>query len=408
MPTEMITDDNNNNNNNNSFFQEIDDQDWILEKPISVFALDPADRRVLKVADQRDSVQKKTFTKWMNFYLLQKNGLYVDDLYLDLRDGHLLLSLLEIFTNQTIPRERGTSKFHALRNIERCLQCLEQDHNIRLVNIRPEELVNGNPKLTLGLIWRIILHFQFSDLTVPSSDENVPINSEETIPSIPISEPLPSSESISIKNSSKNLSIDQVPLNYRNMLLVWARQQCQGYPGIYIEDFTHSWRNGRAFLAILHRQNPHLIDIKQAYCHSNRENLTQAFEFAQKHYGITQLIDPEDVDTDEPDEKSILLYIAYLYKACPTIPMHPLRQEHDRIRLQGELSLRYTNIASDLLKWIKRKLDLLNREVKFRNVEEFQTFENNLQIIKHDELSKYNQLLHQLRSIDIELKVKEH
>jgi hypothetical protein len=26
---------------------------------------------------------------------------------------------------------------------------------------------------------------------------------------------------------------------------------------------------------------------------SNRENLTQAFEFAQKHYGITQLIDPE-------------------------------------------------------------------------------------------------------------------
>jgi len=37
------------------------------------------------------------------------------------------------------------------------------------------------------------------------------------------------------------------------MLLIWARQQCQGYPGIYIEDFTRSWRNGRAFLAILHR-----------------------------------------------------------------------------------------------------------------------------------------------------------
>jgi hypothetical protein len=37
------------------------------------------------------------------------------------------------------------------------------------------------------------------------------------------------------------------------MLLMWARQQCQDYPGIYIEDFTSSWRNGRAFLAILHR-----------------------------------------------------------------------------------------------------------------------------------------------------------
>jgi hypothetical protein len=140
MPIEMVVDDNN-------IFQEIDDQDWILEKPISVFALDPADRRVLKVADQRDAVQKKTFTKWMNFYLSKKNGLYIDDLYLDLRDGHLLLSLLEIFTNQMMvnfvfdrrktenffflqPRERGTSKFHALRNIEHCLQCLQQDHNV--------------------------------------------------------------------------------------------------------------------------------------------------------------------------------------------------------------------------------------------------------------------------------------
>jgi hypothetical protein len=98
MPVEMVIDDNNNNN----YFQDIDDPDWILEKPISVFTLDSADRRVLKVADQRDAVQKKTFTKWINFYLSKRLGLFVNDLYLDLRDGHLLLSLLEIFTNQTI------------------------------------------------------------------------------------------------------------------------------------------------------------------------------------------------------------------------------------------------------------------------------------------------------------------
>jgi hypothetical protein len=38
-----------------------------------------------------------------------------------------------------------------------------------------------------------------------------------------------------------------------------------------------------------------------------------------------------DVDTDEPDEKSILLYIAHLYKACPTLPNHPFRKEHDQV-----------------------------------------------------------------------------
>lgn len=31
---------------------------------------------------------------------------------------------------------------------------------IKLVNIRAEDIVDINPKLTLGLIWTIILHFQ--------------------------------------------------------------------------------------------------------------------------------------------------------------------------------------------------------------------------------------------------------
>lgn len=108
------------------------------------------------------------------------------------------------------------------------------------------------------------------------------------------------------------------------MLLIWARQQCQGYPGIYIDDFTRSWRNGRAFLAILHRHkfvltiifsslrffpflSPRLINIKEAYHNSNRANLTQAFDFAQKHYGIMQLIDPEGRSRYSSLDKNFLL-----------------------------------------------------------------------------------------------------
>ena len=33
---------------------------------------------------------------------------------------------------------------------------------IKVVNIRAEDIVDSNPKLTLGLIWTIILHFQVS------------------------------------------------------------------------------------------------------------------------------------------------------------------------------------------------------------------------------------------------------
>jgi len=34
-----------------------------------------------------------------------------------------------------------------------------------VVNIRADEIVDGNPKLTLGLIWTLILHYQVSDLS---------------------------------------------------------------------------------------------------------------------------------------------------------------------------------------------------------------------------------------------------
>ena len=71
-------------------------------------------------------------------------------------------------------------RFHAIQNVETALRFLRLDSSIlskvssstflyvrykeiKLVNIRGEDIVDGNPKLTLGLIWTIILHFQVGD-----------------------------------------------------------------------------------------------------------------------------------------------------------------------------------------------------------------------------------------------------
>merc|ERR1711892_506472 len=108
--------------------------------------------------DERDAIQKKTFTKWVNKHL-KKAGRNVRDLFEDLRDGHNLLSLLEVLSGEILPRERGRMRFHAIQNVETALRFLRYKE-IKLVNIRGEDIVDGNPKLTLGLIWTIILHFQ--------------------------------------------------------------------------------------------------------------------------------------------------------------------------------------------------------------------------------------------------------
>ena len=72
----------------------------------------------------------------------------------------IISTLLHIISSLILqPRERGRMRFHAIQNVETALRFLRYKE-IKLVNIRGEDIVDGNPKLTLGLIWTIILHFQ--------------------------------------------------------------------------------------------------------------------------------------------------------------------------------------------------------------------------------------------------------
>ena len=51
-------------------------------------------------------------------------------------------------------------RVHKLQNVQNALDYLQKVKRIKLVNIRNDEIVDGNPKLILGLLWTLILHFQ--------------------------------------------------------------------------------------------------------------------------------------------------------------------------------------------------------------------------------------------------------
>ncbi|CAB1321217.1 unnamed protein product [Coregonus sp. 'balchen'] len=265
--------------------------------------------------DERDRVQKKTFTKWVNKHLMKAQR-HITDLYEDLRDGHNLISLLEVLSGETLPREKGRMRFHKLQNVQIALDFLKH-RQVKLVNIRNDDIADGNPKLTLGLIWTIILHFQVNG----QSDD----------------------------------------MTAKEKLLLWSQRMVEGYHGMRCDNFTTSWRDGKLFNAVIHKHRPTLIDMSKVYRQTHVENLEQAFSVAERDLGVTRLLDPEDVDVPHPDEKSIITYVSSLYDVMPRVP-----DVQDGVKA-NELELRwqeYYELVTLLLQWIRHHI-IVFEERKF-------------------------------------------
>ncbi|TRY88245.1 hypothetical protein DNTS_022632, partial [Danionella cerebrum] len=263
--------------------------------------------------DERDRVQKKTFTKWVNKHLIKAQQ-QITDLYEDLRDGHNLISLLEVLSGDTLPREKGRMRFHKLQNVQIALDFLKH-RQVKLVNIRNDDIADGNPKLTLGLIWTIILHFQISDIQVNGQSDD---------------------------------------MTAKEKLLLWCQRMVEGFHGLRCDNFTSSWRDGRLFNAIIHKHRPNLIDMNRVYRQTNLENLEQAFSIAERDLGVTRLLDPED-------EKSIITYVSSLYDVMPRVP-----DARDGVKA-NELELRwqeYYELVTMLLQWVRHHI-IVFEERKF-------------------------------------------
>ncbi|XP_036271364.1 dystonin isoform X24 [Pipistrellus kuhlii] len=303
--------------------------------------LDPAERAVLRIADERDKVQKKTFTKWINQHLMKVRK-HVNDLYEDLRDGHNLISLLEVLSGDTLPREKGRMRFHRLQNVQIALDYLKR-RQVKLVNIRNDDITDGNPKLTLGLIWTIILHFQISDIHVTGESED---------------------------------------MSAKERLLLWTQQATEGYAGIRCENFTTCWRDGKLFNAIIHKYRPDLIDMNTVAVQSNLANLEHAFYVAEK-IGVNRLLDPEDVDVSSPDEKSVITYVSSLYDAFPKVPEGGEGIGANDVEVKW---IEYQNMVNYLIQWIRHHVTTMSERAFPNNPVELKALYNQYLQFKETEI----------------------
>uniref|UniRef100_A0A671N8K6 Plectin-like n=1 Tax=Sinocyclocheilus anshuiensis TaxID=1608454 RepID=A0A671N8K6_9TELE len=205
-------------------------------------------------------------------------------------------------------------RFHKLQNVQIALDFLKH-RQVKLVNIRNDDIADGNPKLTLGLIWTIILHFQISDIQVNGQSDD---------------------------------------MTAKEKLLLWSQRMVEGYHGLRCDNFTTSWRDGKLFNAIIHK---HKIGFKNIETFKNIEKLIPTYV----HTDNSLFFLSADVDVPHPDEKSIITYVSSLYDVMPRVP-----DVRDGVKA-NELELRwqeYYELVTMLLQWIRHHI-IVFEERKF-------------------------------------------
>uniref|UniRef100_F7F6K6 F-actin cross-linking protein n=2 Tax=Ornithorhynchus anatinus TaxID=9258 RepID=F7F6K6_ORNAN len=275
-----------------------------------------------------------TFTAWCNSHL-RKAGTQIENIEEDFRNGLKLMLLLEVISGERLSKpDRGKMRFHKIANVNKALDYIASK-GVKLVSIGAEEIVDGNVKMTLGMIWTIILRFAIQDISV-----------EET--------------------------------SAKEGLLLWCQRKTAPYRNVNIQNFHLSWKDGLGLCALIHRHRPDLIDYSKLNKDDPVGNINLAMEIAEKHLDIPKMLDAEDiVNTPKPDERAIMTYVSCFYHAfagaeqaetaanriCKVLAVN---QENERLMEE------YERLASELLEWIRRTIPWLENRTPEKTMQAMQ------------------------------------
>ncbi|KAM6494458.1 actinin-like protein [Amanita muscaria] len=224
------------------------------------------------------NVQERTFCKWLNTKLEASGYPPMTSLVKDLSDGVRLIQLMEIMGDTSLGRYNKNPRMRVQKaeNVNKALEFINS-RGVKLTNIGPEDIIDGNLKLTLGMIWTLILRFTIADI---------------------------SEEGLSAKEG----------------LLLWCQRKTAPYKEVNVQDFSYSWTDGLALCALIHCHRPDLLDYDKLDKSDRHMNTKLAFTVAAEHLNIPQLLEVEDLcDSQRPDERSVMTYVASYFHAFSTM-----------------------------------------------------------------------------------------
>jgi filamin len=190
--------------------------------------------------------------------------LKIEDLSTDLADGLCLLSLLEQISGKTVSpvyNKNPKIRVQKIENVNFSLEFLKVE-GIKLVGVGGGDIVDGNLKLILGLIWTIILRYQIQ---------------------------------VAEGNSA------------RAELLEWVRARIPEYN---INNFANDWSSGRAICALAEAVQPGQMNLPHDFTSDAIYNANMGMQKSEENMNIPQILDAEDM-ANAPDELANMTYISY-------------------------------------------------------------------------------------------------
>lgn len=125
----------------------------------------------LDLDDAGDTREERTFRMWMNS--LNIEGLYVNDLFVELCNGLPILQVMDRLKEGTVPWKRvhkePRTRHHVIDNCNRVVD-LGRSMDLVLVNIGGTDIADGNKKLILAIMWQLMRAFTLDMLAQLSGD----------------------------------------------------------------------------------------------------------------------------------------------------------------------------------------------------------------------------------------------
>ncbi|KAL7714575.1 hypothetical protein QTN25_007881 [Entamoeba marina] len=241
------------------------------------------------------SMQKRCFLRWMSSKLRDEK-IVVKDID-DLTDGYLLAHLVERLSGDVIKplSKKPRNKFERGINGETLLGYLN-NQGIKTINIGSSDVVNGDEKIILALLWIIILNYEITKKKNQNSDRGASLSS-----------------SLSGGRSPRTpRRLNRSTVQVTSGLLDWVQRII---PHKNVTNFTTSWSDGWALVDLINTLEPNGI---QNPPDDALERLYVAIDFADEFLDIPMLLEPEDFISESVDNKSVMTYVTQfrMYEAA--------------------------------------------------------------------------------------------